>query len=102
MSDGARTHPCGRPGCQKAARVRCTYCSRSCATTMARAKQTPERRQALARQARATQRAEDRARLVARVKCFANTEEGRIWMAYQFGKSAAKVARYRERQREAA
>jgi hypothetical protein len=41
------------------------------------------------------------ARLIARVKCFRDTEDERIWLAYRYGREAAKVARHREKGRAA-
>jgi hypothetical protein len=63
-----------------------------------RARQSPERRREIAVQGKAKQRAEDLARLVARVKCFGDTPEQWIWIAYQYGRCAKKSAAWRERQ----
>src|SRR5687767_4540119 len=92
-----RTKPCARDGCRGLATERATYCSRSCACAVTRARQTPEQRHRIAMVGRQAQRKEEIERLLARVR-LAETERGRILLAYTLGKRASKSARYRAKE----
>ena len=73
------------------------FCSQSHAMRHQRAQQTPEERSALGRRAQQAQGQDILQRLLARVKCFADTEDARIVLAWRLGKMAAKSRRYKLR-----
>lgn len=87
--------PCRQCG---APHTNVAFCSRSCACRYTRSQQTPAQRKAMSIEARRKQSADVAERLLARVKCLADTERGRILAAFRLGKAAAKSQRYRDRQ----
>ena len=69
---------------------------------VARARQTPERRREIGILGGKASRGDWWVRFLARLKVYGDTEEQRCWLAYQYGKGAAKSQRYRERKARAA
>lgn len=63
-----------------------------------RRRQSGAQKRQIALIGRNAQRADERERLLARVKCLADTEDARILAAYRIGKKADKSDRYRARQ----
>jgi hypothetical protein len=96
VSDGPRNHACARLECRRMARSGCRFCSRSCGMKATRARQTPEHKHRIAMAGRQAQRKDEIERLLARVRLLANTDRGRILLAYSLGKRAAKSERYRQ------
>jgi hypothetical protein len=97
-----RRFPCARPGCPELAVRDGGFCSKRCTAIVTRAKQTPERRREIASAAAKSQGCDLMARLIARVKCFADTEDQRIVLAWRMGRASSSKRRYRQRQQHAA
>lgn len=94
-----RLFPCRRPGCRKLAYLVNTFCSTSCNRSFHLAQQTPEQRRVMCNRIRSLQWAQDINRMLLRVKALADTEDARLVLAWRYGKSAAKSARYRRKVR---
>lgn len=93
----ARRVVCQRPGCEQL-HANQRFCSRRCTTLVTRAQQSAAKRSEIARAGRLRLGREDTLRMIARVKYFGRTEDERIVLAWRYGKSAAKSARYRMRE----
>lgn len=88
---------CRRGGCTGRAGLDGGFCSRRCTMIDLRAMQGTAERHRIAMLGRQSQRKDEIERLLARVKLHANTERGRILLAFRLGKQADKSERYRGR-----
>lgn len=89
---------CGTPLLPRRGKV---YCSRSCALKATRAKQTPEQRTAMGKAANKKRLAFAWwATFLKRVRVLGETEERRLYLAYQWGRSARRSELYRKQKKD--